>query len=213
MASDMSPVEYERDFRRANTEWRRSKSATVKWSRGARPGAGVRQNFMGEFTSGTETQQAKSRPQKKWSDECSRMPKDEHNIVKARGNWDMPFGRVRNKIHAQTEIKDAATSRSLAELPSPSSPIGRGMSISDNILYSFDRTDSPGRPLTLDIFVKTTGRETERLVEKEYEILDANGEPLKGRKARRHLRKNGTDPGTLMAPEGSTIEDEGFELV
>lgn len=85
--------------------------------------------------------------------------------------------------------------------------------MSDNILYSFDKNDTPGRPLTLDIFVKSTGRETERLVEKEYEVIDGNGEMLNGKKARRILRKGATDPGTALGVGDEVVEDEGFELV
>lgn len=77
-------------------------------------------------------------------------------------------------------------------------------------LYSFDATDTPGKPLSLDIFVKPNTKETEKLVEKEYEIVDSNGDELKGRKARlRNLRR----PNQAGAPEPDAVEDEGFELV
>ena len=92
-------------------------------------------------------------------------------------------------------------------LPSHS---GRRTSEVDNILYSFDRSETPGKPLSLDVFVKTNPRETEKLVEKEYEILDGNGEPLRGRKARRDLRRKSPKP---IAEESGTIDDDGFELV
>ena len=99
-------------------------------------------------------------------------------------------------------------SRSIHEmLPSHS---GRRTSEVDNILYSFDRSETPGKPLSLDVFVKTNPRETEKLVEKEYEILDGNGEPLRGRKARRDLRRKSPKP---IAEESGTIDDDGFELV
>ncbi len=84
------------------------------------------------------------------------------------------------------------------------------MSVTDNFLYSFDRTETPGKPLSLDVFVKTNPRETEKFVEKEYEILDANGEALKGRKARRNLRQQSPH---ANGGEVGIIEDEGFELV
>lgn len=86
----------------------------------------------------------------------------------------------------------------------------RRMNGSDNILYSFDRAETPGKPLSLDVFFKTNPRETEKFVEKEYEILDANGEALKGRKARRDLRRQSPH---AIAEEPGLIEDEGFELV
>lgn len=82
----------------------------------------------------------------------------------------------------------------------------------DNVLYSFDRADSPGRPLTLEVFVKKTGRDTEKFVEKEYEILDVNGDALKGRKARRNLR-GGANTGTKSTEEEAEVDEDGFELV
>jgi hypothetical protein len=83
------------------------------------------------------------------------------------------------------------------------------MSFSDHVLYSFDQSDTPGKPMSLEVFVKQpTGRDTERLVEKEYEILDENGEPLKGRKARNILRKSGSD-----LAKDEPVVDEDFELV
>ena len=82
----------------------------------------------------------------------------------------------------------------------------------DPFVYSFDRTDSPGRPLTLEVFVKTTGRETEKLVEREYEVLDGNGEAVRGRRARAVLRRTGTSK-EREAEGGKEEEDEEFELV
>lgn len=106
------------------------------------------------------------------------------------------------------ELSDPAISRSLIDLlPSPSRI--RKPSVTDGFLYSFDRTDTPGKPLSLDIFVKTNPKETEKLVEKEYEILDYNGDALKGRRARRNLRRQDLAP----AEEPAIIEDDGFELV
>lgn len=114
--------------------------------------------------------------------------------------------RVRSKVSAQEEI-DAASRSILDYLPSPAR---RDSSATDNILYSFDHTESPGRPLTLDIFVKTTGRDTEKLVEKEYEILDANGDFVKGKKARRTLRQGAAMGTSSDEPE---VDEDGFELV
>lgn len=82
----------------------------------------------------------------------------------------------------------------------------------DNVLYSFDRADSPGRPLTLEVFVKKTGRDTEQFVEKEYEILDANGDALKGRRARRHLR-GGANSGARPTDEELEEDEDEFVLV
>lgn len=142
------------------------------------------------------------------------MPKKEHNLTKfTRGNYTLPAGRVRSKMSAHEEIS-SDLSRSISDLLPGTGPAltpSLSLSASDNFLYSFDRTDTPGRPLTLDVFVKpATPRDTERLVEKEYEILDANGQALKGRKARRNLRAG---LGDEARDPGDAAEDEGFELV
>lgn len=113
------------------------------------------------------------------------------------------------------ELSDP-TSRSLGDSELP--PLVRRTSVvagTDNFLYSFDRTDTtPGMPMALDIFVKApTGRETEKFVEKEYEILDGNGEALKGRKARRELRHTGGGGGAGSGGVEEVVEDEGFELL
>lgn len=126
-------------------------------------------------------------------------------MVKMRAR-NLPAGRVRERIHLNDEIKE--TSRSIADIL-PRYPLTRRLSAADHVLYSFDRAETPGKPLGLDVFVKKSGRETEKLVEKEYEVLDGNGEALKGRKARRHLRKVASDP----AASQTTEEDDGFELV
>jgi hypothetical protein len=143
-------------------------------------------------------------------------PKKDHNLVKMRSNWEVPVGRVRTKLYAHKEISDAGNSRSIGDLGalSPTS-LARQLSLNSaaDALYSFDRSDTPGRPLALDIFVKTTGRETEKLVQKEYEILDANGDAIKGRKARRLLRKTASDVAPATEDDDSVEEDEGFELV
>lgn len=120
--------------------------------------------------------------------------------------------RVRHKVSAQEEIDEAASvSRSVLDYL-PGSPRRQVSNPMDNVLYSFDRTDSPGRPLTLEVFVKTTGREMEKFVEKEYEIVDANGDMLKGRKARRNLRR-GTAEGSKSGDNDFEIDEDGFELV
>lgn len=209
-----NPAQFERDVRSANLEWKRTKDSSTKWSFGARPGAGCAVDYSTlEATGGSESQRAKSRPRGKWSDNShwTTNTKREHNINKlTRGNWDMPAGRVRNAMNARQEVHDA--SRSIPELLPSMTLDGSQATASDGPLYSFDRTDSPGRPLALDIFVKpATARDTERFVEKEYEIVDGNGQTLKGRKARRNLRKSGSD-----LPDQGDVDvgqDEEFELV
>jgi len=174
-----------------------------------------------------------------------------HNIVKTRGNYEMPHGRVRAKVHAFQELADSSNRSLHLDLPSPtinytatqtttrknsrsadsipSTPSAESSSTA-GVLYSFDKQDTPGfrKPMTLESFVKApTGRETEKLVEKEYEIVDGNGEAVKGRKARKCLRQqmpqhahsadDAADP--LRAASGGggrTVafeDDDGFELL
>lgn len=141
------------------------------------------------------------------------MDKDKGNINKyARTTGrirELGNQRVRNKVSAKEEIDEA--SRSVLDYL-PSSPRQQLPNPMDNVLYSFDRSDSPGRPLTLEVFVKTTGRETEKFVEKEYEVIDGNGDMLKGRKARRNLRR-GAAAGGKSADEELEVDEDGFELV
>jgi hypothetical protein len=136
-----------------------------------------------------------------------------HNVVKiVRGNYEQPHHLVRTAISAKEALADTADSRSIADMLRETAPhTGRSDLISpvDNVLYSFDDSQSPNLPMALDIFVKATGRETEKLVEREYEVLDEHGDALKGRKARKNLRK----PSGPAPDDAAMEEDDGFELV
>lgn len=101
-------------------------------------------------------------------------------------------------------------SRSIHELL-PSSQNRRTSRVADEFLYSFDKSESPGKPLSLEVFVKTNTKQTEKLVEKEYEVLDYNGEAVKGRKALKDVHRGKTL--TPRAEEAELIEVDGFELV
>lgn len=192
-------------------------------------------------------------------------PKNKKNPPKARRSWDVPDARVRSKLHARSEILDAAavtadddapalplaslwpsttaTTATLTTTTTTTSATATATATTatettaatetdetGTVYYSFDHAESPGhRPLTLGAFVKTTGRETEKLVEREYEVLDCNGEALRGRKARRVLRKEESSSSTTSTAaaairssgaggherkdDGEGFEDEGFELV
>ncbi|CAJ2501863.1 Uu.00g047160.m01.CDS01 [Anthostomella pinea] len=204
--------EHSRDFRSSAQDSKRNKEHKEKWSRGSRPSVGVKLNYYEPdfLVGGSETQREKIRPER--SHDVSRLPTP--NIVKPRLSGHMRHdihpSHSRAKVDALVELQDPSNiSRSLHELmPSPHNR--RKLNVSDNFLYSFDRTESPGKPLSLDIFVKTNPKETEKFIEKEYEILDVNGDALKGRKARQNLRRKNNMP---MALEPEIIEDDGFELV
>lgn len=135
----------------------------------------------------------------------------------------MPPARMRSKMHCQTEIEAATSSPVAVDLPRggmfPAAPTGPAADADAGVLYSFDRADTPGRPLTLEVFVKNTaGRDTERLVEREYEVLDGNGDAVRGRRARAVLRRDATGGGGGGEGGGGEVEEMkevegGFELV
>lgn len=140
--------------------------------------------------------------------------------------WDLPASRRRTRVHVLAELEAAtagntATADLTSSYPLPSPSLARSLSASNpDVLYSFDRADTPGRPLTLEVFVKKSGgggggaagRETERLVAREYEVLDESGEAVRGRRARALLRRGETGKGGVDGGEGGE-EDDGFELV
>ncbi|KAI1441077.1 hypothetical protein F5Y02DRAFT_422368 [Annulohypoxylon stygium] len=204
--------EQTRDLRGSAQDSKRFKEHAEKWSRGYRhlPGSKpvVDNELTGEYHyAGSASQRERFRP---WMPTSHSRRWHEQNVVKPReGRFESRTSAWRAKIDAQAELNDPNNiSRSLHELIPSSSR--RNSSISDNIMYSFDRSESPYKPLTLDVFVKTNPKETEKFVEKEYEILDNNGDALKGRKARQNLRRKNR---AASAEEPDVIEDDGFELV
>ncbi|KAF6789357.1 hypothetical protein CSOJ01_14811 [Colletotrichum sojae] len=197
-----SQAQYERDLRSAHQDYKRDKDSQSKWANGARPSAGCLLDWASlEAVGGTEQQRAKTRPRGK-SSESSHYRKTQHNVTKFRSHWELPPGRLQSAMQAKEQIKDPL-SHSLMDL-APSQGGWRNLTASEDWKYSFDLVDSPYQPVTLDVFIKkATGRDTERMVEKEYEILNENGQVLKGREARQNLRQD-----HMLA-----AEDEGFELV
>jgi len=216
-------TQYERDLRSANKEWRRGKDSNVKWAHGSRYLAGISTNYDdGPFITGATAPAhmfAKHRPNKRPS-EAHHHSRISQNIVKTRSAYDMPPSRLRSKMHCQTEI-EAATSSPTIDLPRGMFPAPTTVPPADaDVLYSFDRTDTPGRPLTLEVFVKNTaGRDTEKLVEREYEVLDGNGDAVRGRRARAVLRRGPSkERDAAGGGDGGEVEEMrevegGFELV
>lgn len=221
--------EQTRDMRSSAQDSKRAKDRNTKWSRGMRPSPGCNTDAAGNIVTGSESQRAKARPERRMLHHPE-IPS--HNIVKAKLANDLPLSRSRAKVNAMEELSDTAPlSRSLIDMLPSTSAWSSSSSVLDggsrarrklsvpadggaNVLYNFDRAETtPGRPLSLDIFVKRNPKDTERLVEREYEILDGNGDALKGRKARRNLRRGmqAADQPSLTDPE--TVEDDGFELV
>ncbi|TRX88867.1 hypothetical protein FHL15_010210 [Xylaria flabelliformis] len=206
MASDLT-----RDLRSGAHETKRVKDHNHKWARGKRPSAGVKSEWLGvgPFLTGSPEQQEKVRP---WS-----LPNGKHirspNVTKphtSHGFCMVPEGYWAPKSDILVELQDPVNmSSSLRDLlPSPYTQ--RKQSVTDDFLYSFDKAESPGKPLPLEVFVKTNTKATEKFVEKEYEILDYHGNIVKGRKALKDVHRGKTAP---PAEEIELIEDDGFELV
>lgn len=197
------PTQGARDLR--NKERKRYKDSAMKWSFGSRPLTGCRLDWAtGEVYGGNDDiHRSKARPRGKASNQYGSSPKKVPNITKLTGGHCVPSGRVRT-IHALEEIQE--TSRSVAELLLPPTQARQIHSESD-VLYSYDRDDTPSDLRTLGGFVMApTDRAMERLVEREYEILDVHGNALKGRKARRTLRN-------AKSADLTIAEDDDFEVV
>jgi hypothetical protein len=237
-----SSVQYERDLRSSHKEWKRTKDSSTKWASGTRDLPGVKKNswsMTGEMLSNNHhpNQMIKSRPARKVRDACGcEYPKQSsRNMYKLRGG-NVGYHSINfPKLFAHKDIRygddhDYSTPSSRSPTTTRSSPsvsttknlfasiTSSSGQAEDNFLYSFDQDSTPGfsrTPLTLENFVKTDDRKTEKFVEKEYEILDANGEALKGRKAkRRGLRApGGAATSGKGEEEDEVVEDEGFELV
>jgi hypothetical protein len=204
-----TPAQYDRDLRGANRDFKRHKDSTRKWRLGEAPSAGVRWDWITNGpVGGSESQQRKVRPIQPSGDPW----KEHQNIVKASRsgncNQHLSGARVKAKMGIHEELLEASRTDPRAA-PVPASPgAGAAAAVNDPFLYSFDRSVTPGRPLTLDVFVKApTARDTERLVEKEYEVVDENGQALKGREAKRNLRKSSSNLGAEKSV------DDGFELI
>ncbi|KAL2120621.1 hypothetical protein VTJ04DRAFT_4648 [Mycothermus thermophilus] len=230
-------AEYDRDLRAARTEWKHHKDHVEKWAHGSRYLYGVK-TFNGQPMRSealSKAQLEKSRPAKVRNNGTVKT----HNIVKPFGRhmYVTPPSRQRVACHVFAEMHDAADlydrgfhPNSTRKQPSASDIIARRNSLSasasaasgDPFIYSFDRTTSPNAPLSLEVFIKPAsqnrhrvGGDTERLVEREYEVVDENGQAVRGRKVRTLLRKE--ERGRLGKGKGKEEEgggeDEGFELI
>ncbi|KAJ8124399.1 hypothetical protein O1611_g9241 [Lasiodiplodia mahajangana] len=204
--------EQTRDLRSGAHETKRVKDHAHKWARGKRASPGVKMLWLEHDTAltGSKEQQEKVRPDILPSKSHIRPQNITKPSVGGGVSHNIPQSYWWPKSSALIELQDPSNmSRSLHELL-PSQHTQRKQSVSDDFIYSFDQTESPGKPLSLDVFVKTNTKATEKFVEKEYEILDYNGDPVKGRKALKDLHRGKMAPPTA---EAELVEDEGFELV
>ncbi|KAK0665912.1 hypothetical protein QBC41DRAFT_158779 [Cercophora samala] len=204
--------QFERDLRHSAKERKRVKDHNVKWQYGNRFLSGVVTEGWFDQTKpvkyANDAQIAKVKPEKRLADRYHyhRKPTVGQNIVKGRSSWGTPDSAIRNRL---------AKSINAADLDGVNANnVGGFAGAQDDVLYSFDRQElSPGRrPVRLEVFVKAgnTQKETERLVEKEYEVVDGNGEAVKGRRAKRVLRSGTSE---RKEEEEPVVVEGGFELV
>lgn len=173
------------DTRSATKDVKRVRDNKHKWEHGGRPGCGARIIYDNTVI-GPEGQAKTVRPVRRWNKDPWIEYNTNHNVNKGRG-WALSGTRGRAILHVFDELRDTDNRTLATELP----PIQRVSKLEpDSAFYSFDAAASPLRPVPLEVFMKTTGRETEKLVEKEYEILDDKGDIIKGRMARRTLRRS-----------------------
>lgn len=222
--------QFERDLRHSAKERKRVKDHNTKWQHGSRFLSGVvTEGFWDQAKPvkySNDAHIAKMKPDKRYADRyvlCipffsqpysniysliysyhfARKPTVGQNIVKGRSNWYTPDSVIKNNLAKNINAAD------LNDVNASTIPT---LAPQDDVLYSFDRHDSPDRPVTLEVFVKArnTQKETEKLVEKEYEVVDGNGEAVKGRKAKKVLRSGTSERREENEP---VVVEGGFELV
>ncbi|KAK0735847.1 hypothetical protein B0T21DRAFT_289796 [Apiosordaria backusii] len=203
-----SSPQYERDLRHSAKERKRTKDHNSKWQHGSRFLSGVTTRGMffedEPVKYSNEGHIAKMRPDKRYIDRYHQYRKLTvgQNIVKPRHHWDTPDAAIKNRLAKDISAADLNDVNTNTPSFAPQ----------DDFLYSFDRQDSPDRPVTLEVFVKArnTQKETEKLVEKEYEVVDGNGEAVKGRKAKKVLKSGTSERREENEP---VVVEGGFELV
>ncbi|KAK4181850.1 hypothetical protein QBC36DRAFT_563 [Triangularia setosa] len=200
--------QYERDLRHSAKERKRVKDHNTKWQHGSRFLSGVvTQGWYDQVEPvkySNDSHIAKMKPEKRYLDRYHQYRKVTvgQNIVKGRSSWDTPDSAIKNRL--AKDINAADLNDFNTNIPS--------FAPQDDFLYSFDRQDSPDRPVTLEVFVKArnTQKETEKLVEKEYEVVDGNGEAVKGRKAKKVLKSGTSERKEENEP---VVVEGGFELI
>ncbi|KAB5576473.1 hypothetical protein GE09DRAFT_1216169 [Coniochaeta sp. 2T2.1] len=213
MDSSADHTQYDRDLRGASQEYKRYQDSTHKWRLGAIPLSPVRGVYIDDGRGSVITtvdrpaELGKVRP--RHGDHASDPHKDGRNLNKVgRSNhWSSSYRTVIAKTRIADEI-DAAAAAGFKDHAGGDPPVSPTAGVgNDPFIYSFDSVVTPGAPLSLDVFVKQpTARDTERLVEKEYEVVDENGLALKGKERKGNLRKTGS------GVEEARVED-GFEIV
>lgn len=231
-----------RDLRSEAHGFKRDKDHNAKWMNGIRAPAGVKGRWVDtegiHFHTGSEAKAIKIRPDKRahlpdyHKSHANKTPKASGNVS---SSFQEPFsmGRHARKADALIDAKEHSSSnlsKSLLDLL-PQHVNNNFTSIrtshtSDDsaiagILYSFDsKNTSPnanGRTVDLGGLVeqaekKFLSRETDKIVQGEYEVLDIEGETTLLTTAKKG-RKGSPKQKVLVVPEALPVEDDGFELI
>jgi hypothetical protein len=180
----------ERDIRSADREYKRMRDNEAKWRYGARP----KPDALNQQPLNL------ARPCKKPSANSPR-PKMNPNINKGRSSKDQPECRVRVAYHVKEELQSTSSARSLCDML----PDSRLRSTGENKATTVRDTHMPYLPQPLGFSIKVrTLCDTERMVLGGYEVVDDNGQLLRGRRARMNLRH-----GQSTADR----EDDGFMVL
>ncbi|KAL2260698.1 hypothetical protein VTK26DRAFT_5230 [Humicola hyalothermophila] len=228
MAAVLAPSVETRDLRSACKEWKRDKDSAAKWHNGARHLGGVRylvnDNRCRDVTNEIypDNIPAKFRPHKTSiysHDPCHR--KAPRKLARMRPCSCVRDSRFHSKKHARDMMRDV-DEEDIHPVSVPLTPEERAALNGYPLDYTWFEEGKPNlstpKPVfTLESFVTKHGRgrrsETERLVEREYEVVDGKGEAVRGKKkVRSMLRREG---GKENEKEGKEEEEEedGFELV
>jgi hypothetical protein len=223
----MSAIQHDRDLRSARTDYKRNKDQLAKWEHGARGFHVSEYSGKTVFSQGPLEEDDIVRGLKPCKPLVRYWVMPNSNIQKPfRGNrTNLPTARHRETSQALKELQESrgmTTSEILLQAPahSPQTPAVAFPDTPDNpdtpadFVYSFDN-NSPQTALTLDAFIKAPSvRDTEKMIKNEYEVVDANGEAVHGRKARQVLREAAASSSPVTKPKLIEVVDEDdFELV
>lgn len=201
------------DLRSEAQDAKRAREHSQKWANGTRPLSGVCtitcRSSLDSYRH-DNFHDGRVRP-----DKADRQyPFKTQNVnktLRVMSQIDMPQDRYRANLDARVQIADPDSLTDYLAVEPAGFPEAR--SPADGVLYSFDSQVTPG-PLSLDVFIKENPRATraaERHLENEYEIVDGNGDSVKGRRARNMLRGQKNAP--LEEHSELARDDDGFELI
>ncbi|CAK7210283.1 hypothetical protein SBRCBS47491_000724 [Sporothrix bragantina] len=203
------------DFRGANRDQQRWTNHTQKWGRDREPACAdcyhdseecQKAVPLGTYMRGVNLAKMTKtlRP--------PRLDTSNFNKLNRVTGWTKPVRRQHTTTDALAEVQIANTMTSSFIVSSSYTPVTSTAPISDAPLGSeldapLDDGAAPLRSLPLAAFVKEPSvKDTERMVNREYEIVDSNGSTATGRRARELLRQS---PTSSAVP----TTDGDFELI